>query len=1137
MPMSRFYFLMGLLLLLSADVMAAGVDPLLADADRGPWPELSSKQELPLRVRWFFRPFDLGQASARLDGEEDVERMGILDRFGGAWILEAAYEDLDAVEAAWAPLGELIRDKSGTPSISRTTALVGVRPRVWEQLDLLGDMGAAVAILDSGCDAAHDDLGDLDFNNQDMPPLNAGDPDDWRDASAGLSANPRQRVIGWTDVTDDVLGSDGPYDYHYHGTALAGAGFAQGRYRDENRGVAPEGRLVVVKTYNFEGRWEVWASDLLLGIDWVLDHVESHQIRACLIGAVWDEDLGISIAVQSLLDAGVAVIAPSGNDPGGSMGWPSRIPGVITVGACDADGRVAAYQTPGNSSDLRPDLVAPGGGSDPITGPIVTCDNEPDDSFRGRVGTSIAAAHLAGAVSLISQAMRESGRAWRQDRAQVQWLQQLLRATAIETGAAEPGASSPPPLDRGAHDTIEGFGLMQVDAAVNAVRRSHWVGDQAIFDLGSPVTATAVWAARMPWLGGGTLQLELNMPQDADFDLYLYREETGAVLLEASSTNPTLGAVETLELTDLAPGNFLLMAKRVTGEGEARLKTRIVFLGETEWPIFLSAVASSEPVPYDYDNDGSEEIFLAYNVAILDSGHLFSVHDPDASAIPPFPRDFYTGSSLQGDISGPAVADLGQGTWVVTGSEFGSVYSMDMAGQLRIQAPITANLPTTSPAIRVGASTRIVVGTVEGAAVLDAGGVVVDRWILGGGASGPPALGDLSGDGQEDIVICAASALHARTIDGVPLSGWPVIRGAEDILGAPVIVGGAGGPTVVVAEHVENGSVRVLALTSSGQMRSGFPVTLAISGSALVVGQVVISRIDAGPPRILLATISQDLTGQVRAGVHEVNLDGSSLAWPTLELEKALFVGETHRLTQHELSPVRVGELLQGGGAEVLFGLQLAWEEFEGATRRRYGSVQQLVGYSNRELDPRLGIQTSSSHPHNEAVGQKLPLNPWSLGAVIADLDDDGFSELLTPRGNRIYLQSARVANEPLNYWGTPRNGPRRGACVDCDAAFAVDSPSGSRATQLSLGVHPNPFNPRTMLEWSAPRAGTVQFSVVDVRGRRLRQWSRQVDSSGSYRELFRAVDHREQALASGVYRVLAEMDGERVSTPLVLVR
>ena len=274
----------------------AKADDRPPDADHGAWPSSDLKSSLPLRMRWFFTPNDPVMADARLKQSSGVQLKGVLTGLDGRWILEADFDSLQAVEQEFGSLGTLVRDHSGVPSLSRTTALVGVRPRVWDQLDLRGDMASTVAILDSGCDAACDDLGDIDYDNIDQPLLHAGDADDWSDALSGISPDPRIRIVGWHDVTNDVTGSDGPYDYHYHGTALASAAFSSGRSGDEHRGVAPEGRFVVVKTYNFEGRWEVWASDLLLGIQWVLDHVQSHHIHACLVGAVWDQDLGISSA-------------------------------------------------------------------------------------------------------------------------------------------------------------------------------------------------------------------------------------------------------------------------------------------------------------------------------------------------------------------------------------------------------------------------------------------------------------------------------------------------------------------------------------------------------------------------------------------------------------------------------------------------------------------------------------------------------------------------------------------------------------------------------------------------------------------------------------------------------------------------
>ena len=58
-----------------------------------------------------------------------------------------------------------------------------------------GDVTSTVAFLDSGCDTAHDDLGDPDENYIDGDPQ-AGDIADWLDL---LSVGDRQRILGVLD--------------------------------------------------------------------------------------------------------------------------------------------------------------------------------------------------------------------------------------------------------------------------------------------------------------------------------------------------------------------------------------------------------------------------------------------------------------------------------------------------------------------------------------------------------------------------------------------------------------------------------------------------------------------------------------------------------------------------------------------------------------------------------------------------------------------------------------------------------------------------------------------------------------------------------------------------------------------------
>ena len=404
----------------------------------------------PLRVGWLFSPVDLpGAESAAAAQLAGAERVAILSLFDDRWILEAPVDSLARVEAAWGLLGLLAFDESGEAALTEATALVGADDQFFADFDLEGDVTSTVAILDSGCDTAHDDLGDIDENNVDGFP-DAGDAADWADAGDLLSGELAIRIVGWHDVTDDLPEAVGPWDDHFHGTAMASAGFGGGVVDASRHGVAPQGRFVVVKIWNFEGRWERWASDFFLGVEWLIENAERLRVQACVVGTTWENDHGFEPAVSALADAGILLIAPVGNS-GAIAGWPARVPEAFGVGAATKDARLASYSA--RSPDMifppRVDVVAPGGSSLVVGGEVVVADNEPNDSYRGRTGTSIAAAMVAGAVSIVAETARESGHIWPAGRDRVSWIADLLSYTSVELAAAEPGAVGIPPLNRG----------------------------------------------------------------------------------------------------------------------------------------------------------------------------------------------------------------------------------------------------------------------------------------------------------------------------------------------------------------------------------------------------------------------------------------------------------------------------------------------------------------------------------------------------------------------------------------------------------------------------------------------------------------------------------------------------------------
>ncbi len=1087
-------------------------------------------------ARWLFRPQIATQSEAAL-GQGGTARVGTIQTLQGLWILEAPIDSVSAVENIWSQLGTLTADQSGTPALSRTTQLIGANPIVWNVLSMRGDGRSTVAILDSGCDTAHDDLGDVDLDNEDGGPQ-SGDADDWSDAetAGGFNTNLALRVAGWHDVTDDQPGSAGPYDYHLHGTALAGAGFGNGTTDPTLSGVAPEGRMVIVKTYNFEGQWMVWASDLLLGIDWVLANRNAYEIRTVLIGAVWEDDLGITDAVSALIDVGIVVVAPSGNDPTGPLGYPGRVDGVLTVGATDVEGRVASYSTRGDAGVPRLDLVAPGGSLDQEDGGVLVCDNEPNDTYRAREGTSIAAAHVAGAMSILAQAWTETGRVWQSTRAQVRQITDLLRITAWETAGLGQGTSPgvTPRLDRVGYDSLEGYGLVQLPAAVDAIRRVSWPGDRVTFFLFEPPLGPNVWAVRIPVAPDGVFQVELFPDEGLDLDLAVWREEPDGYVPVGMSLAAAPGQAEVVRLENPRRAWHILVVKRIAGQGSGILITSQEFQQNDLWPVRLSADASAPPTAFDLDGDGQLEVLTTNNVAIDPQGHTFYAVNADGSNFGIFPRTVF--SSGLGVLSRPVVAASAQGPIIAAGSQFGEVLGMRSNGQLAFQTAVSNNEATTAAVVvRQGAADALAVASAGDVVVLDVAGSEIARWSASGPEVSALAVVDLDDDGQDELVYQESGALQVRSTSGTAFPGWPVALDAGRDYGAPVVLGQNGADHfIAIIERQTSGNSTLLVFDASGSVVTGFPAAFSTAGAstATASGFLIASRTERGGESYFLAgAVHAESSGGAQVRVHRFSLNGQESLWPLMPLASPGFVGSTFNFTRMALGEIRVGDVAADAGAELFLPLQAAWNEAGPIGTLRFGSMEGSYGFAGGELDARFRLDTLSGHVSNPKPGILAPL--------IADLDNDGRAEIVVARANQLYLLPGRQASVPEEFWNQDRADVRATGCYGCQASTPVAAENLDSPTALSyeLSAHPNPFNPRVQFELYAPSTDRVQWSVYDARGRRVARWESQPVAGPAHRQTWAALDDHGRPLASGVYRVVADVEGRPVTTSVTLIR
>ena len=152
-------------------------------------------------------------------------------------------------------------------------------------------------------------------------------------------------------------------------------------------------------------------SDVISGIEWAI--YNGMNILNLSLGGTSDSR-SLKVAVDKAYSEGILLIAAAGNDGYGAKGtitYPAAYSAVIAVGAIDQNNERATFSSVGRQLEL----MAPGVGIESST----------IGGYETRIGTSMAAPHVAGVASIIWQANPGLGN--------VQ-LREVLNETAIFLG-------------------------------------------------------------------------------------------------------------------------------------------------------------------------------------------------------------------------------------------------------------------------------------------------------------------------------------------------------------------------------------------------------------------------------------------------------------------------------------------------------------------------------------------------------------------------------------------------------------------------------------------------------------------------------------------------------------------------------
>jgi len=243
--------------------------------------------------------------------------------------------------------------------------------------------GALVVVIDSGVRASHNDLKNNIAGNEEI--------------LSGSSGNGSRSNIGMAFSATGETGFKNNDMEDGHGTHVSGLVAADEDNAVCGAGVAPDAKVYMIKVVSGdEENEECSFSDVVSAINKAVE-LKAHVINMSL-GAVEGDITTSEIelmqdAINKAYEAGITVVAASGNDGTCEKDYPGCLDHVINVGAINKSNKLSDYSNYGEYVDL----CAPGE-------EIVSTVTKSDDEMESMDGTSMASPIVAGVAALVYSA-------------------------------------------------------------------------------------------------------------------------------------------------------------------------------------------------------------------------------------------------------------------------------------------------------------------------------------------------------------------------------------------------------------------------------------------------------------------------------------------------------------------------------------------------------------------------------------------------------------------------------------------------------------------------------------------------------------------------------------------------------------
>jgi subtilisin family serine protease len=605
-------------------------------------------------------------------------------------------------------------------------------PEAWDVT--VGDTSIVVAIIDTGVLSDHPDLGGTRAGSSGQIWTN------WAEAGGvpGVDDDGNGYVDdlhGWDFVAFASDGSPGedtsfedndPSDFDGHGTACAGLVGAITNNTIGVSGVAWNVRLMPLRMgWHTNQGGEVDMAYAARAIRYATRN------GAQVLNCSWESDTtgGIIAALTAAVRAGVTVVSAAGN--GSPFHYLGDRDDVLAIAATDASDNIATFSNVGSWVDL----AAPG------VGIRSTWSVQRTPAYiEGINGTSFSCPLTAGVAALIRSQPTAGSHP-----ITPRGIQLRLMESADDISAQNPTLAG-----------LYGAGRLNAYRALTETSGSRVVrtGSRSV---GASVLIPTNGAPHVAFLTLSRRLVELDaVTGDTVMVQTLVGNPNGD--LAAADLGGTLGVG--LFYATLGDGVSMLLAGQGAAPGDWPQP------GSTPYPMNTPALG-------DLDGDGVLEV-----VSCGDDGQLWAWH-LDGSSVNGYPisTGFYP-------LLGPLLTDLDgvPGAEVVVAAQDGNAYAFGAGGvplpgwpvtvAMNPHAPVAGRLgPNASPVIVISAGNQLYAFSPSGA--LRPGFPVT----LGGNATQDPALGDLNGDGFDEIVVATVvpSSIEVRDTLGASVSAlhWP----------------------------------------------------------------------------------------------------------------------------------------------------------------------------------------------------------------------------------------------------------------------------------------------------------------------------------------------------------------------------